>query len=58
MVIDDFNLVCVAGPIYKTNAIFLIYPDTPLPEPITFQLLKPVPWQNSQKCDFGSCVNH
>jgi hypothetical protein len=48
MIIDDFNIICIASSPYKANAPALVDTDAVLSLPITDELLKMVSGWNTQ----------
>jgi len=58
MIIDDFNIICIAVMPSKTNTPLLIYSDTVLARAISFQWFNSVSWWNPQITYILSVVNH
>jgi hypothetical protein len=57
VVVNDLDLIGIAGSKYKTNTKLIVDPDAPLTRAITFEFFEPVARRNPQECDFGRCVN-
>lgn len=56
MVISDFAIISIAFLPAETNLPLVVYTDTPLPDPITSQLLKAVSRWNTEEVEAHSAM--